>query len=219
MRHALIFRAGCCYCRVFRLVGVVLEAMNIKTEGHRPKFPLHQTHDKLITRGCAGGHIYGFGCLLLGFGLVAGVANVSARVTKQIKIWLCAGAQGTPHPPDICYANPTYFLYFQVTDTCFLRTRRENPRGNPRKPREPVVWGGVWGCIPAGLCPLYSQNSHLSTFFIFLLTQRLNTLKIEVCTKGNPHVRGVDTDMFDRFHTKLHRSPRYPWSIPYRRVV
>jgi len=172
MRHALIFRAGCCYCWAFVVLGVVPEAMNIKTEGHRPKFSLHQTHDKLITRGCAGGHIYGFGCLLLGFGLVAGVANVSARVTKQIKIWLCAGAQGTPHPPDICYANPTYFLYFQVTDTCFLRTRRENPRGNPRKPREPVVWGGSMGMYPGGLMPIVqSKFAFVNLFYFFVDTK------------------------------------------------
>lgn len=38
--------------------------------------------------------------------------DVSA-MSPNVKIFdPCAGAQGTPHPPGICYANPTSFLYF-----------------------------------------------------------------------------------------------------------
>ena len=34
-------------------------------------------------------------------------------ICPNVKIFdPCAGARGPPHPPDICYAIPTSFLYF-----------------------------------------------------------------------------------------------------------
>ena len=46
------------------------------------------------------------------------------KVGKKIKIWLCAGAQGTPHPPGICMQSRHRFYIFRVIDMGMKRTSR-----------------------------------------------------------------------------------------------
>ena len=69
-------------------------------------------HDKSQTRGCAGGLACGLPGLVAGVGYPAGHRNTSARLRIGIKIGPCGRTRGPPHPHGICYAIPTYFLYF-----------------------------------------------------------------------------------------------------------
>ena len=104
------------------------------------------------------------------------------KVGKKIKIWLCAGAQGPPHPPGICMQSRPQFYIIGVTHTGIKqRCRGILPRDLDKKiPRRvlPTGWRGDMWCISRqDLVPLYSPDTNLSRkkhpiahFIVFLLT-------------------------------------------------
>ena len=69
---------------------------------------------------------------LLGLVCVRGVwvhvrgVTVSVMCPNVNKFDPCAGARGPPHPPGICYAIPTSFLYFLIIDIVYCE-----PLGTP----------------------------------------------------------------------------------------
>jgi len=101
---------------------------------------------------------------------------------QKIKIWLCAGAQGPPHPPGICMQSRPRFYIFRVTHTGIKQRCRgysqeiwikKYPAGYSQR----GSGGDIWYISRQDLVPLYSPDSDLSRkkhpialFTTFLLT-------------------------------------------------
>jgi hypothetical protein len=119
-----------------------------------------------LRAGARAGVCVGSGACCWGLGVCLGCVTFRRGDKKDKYLARARVREGHPTPPAYAMQSRHIFCIFKLTAQVSREHVGGKTTGTHGKPREHVVYP-VWGYIPAGLSPLYSRISHLSTLFIF----------------------------------------------------